>query len=1694
MPRPLVAAIVATGLSTAFAAELRFIPATPENTSLPDGSPVEEGSSHWKWLPDEGNGGVWELADDLDRSASSLVVWIDGLKPKTGYEVFAYFWADKPGLSSGADFQPVQLGCSVADLQTFDGIAARGKEGGNSWMTRPGSVIGERLGYQASIRFEMPEGFRTTTESAMLVRARLGFSWADNRGKLPVFVAAYPYRNLPGRVWIDGVGVREHEAGEAGKGRRREGTRLHRAVRTADWITLRRELALGAEVNALDEDGVTSLFHACASGDREMVSHLLEAGAAPDVPGQKLSALSAAAMVPDLEIVEELLENGASVPLSRTLVLKRSGTGPNYASAPQIEHPAAAAIGAGSLPVLKRLLEEAPELDLEAISNPYIVADAVSLGYWELAEFLIDRGCGLTTMNDRNFPTMPGAVPLIRAVSMGGEEALPVVAAMERRGFPPVLFYKEDPWPGYAGFDGGRLFPWDGLTAAAWSGQLEMVRRFLPGAAPAGPVYQHRLMSLALHSGNEEIIALVKGRFPDVRLPRWKLESGQRADGTVSDKALRLLLPRTSAPPARLASEPGRRVLAVVSSPDSAGPGDALAALASGRDGWEVVDREMVEQTLTENRIAAPWLDGRHDLGALGDRLAADVLIVTSQLRGRSLGLYRFEVVEVRSGLVVHREFFNTKELEPDQDFAGLLDRSERVLAGVEAEQRRQAVTVLSFSGLGDLANSRALIDELDAAVRRGIDATPGMISMDRSQTDRLIEEKSLGGDDSLWSAAHLLEGVVRPTDAGRIEVALRLESLTGEGKATHDVVVSGEAMMVADLALQAWNDLLVKLDATPDPRVGLEADPKDTRREAERLLREAEWLSNVMDVEPEGLIQKVEAAAALGASPEQVVPFQLELLADLAWPDRAIAPHADYLPISVHLADRFAAALPELRRLLHHAAYLFDRHGEDLLARRVRDRSLKGSLADDPFWKVIEKLSAVRAALASFDRLFGANVQRDVELFGRELDEFTAHYFKVAKPIVVKAHPPAYNHYKLDVLDKSVLLRNPALASGLVGMMHAGAPLPDAAATFEKALCRSGSGGYGEFGWLAPEKLLARKFLESLPQSDSPLVAVRTAEAGCVLARPADRSQALRGLMKARATALGRNEAKDLDIEFGTKLIKRHIPLLLFRSSMGILGTREPRHGGALIACVFHQPESAPDFLTRNAMYLHAIRSVAHVPAGSPRIRSVPPTRERTLDNYATIADSLVSAGAINDLHHLMEGAALFELLTGFELCRELGSKYSNLLDKSVADESSRNAVTPRLRVDLRGADGLPGIAWQPMVDSSNPEVLWILHYPYDKGLVNPGSLFRTENEPIDFREIESWPRHLEPWLVAVDCQKAELIRPVDLSSVPIPAGAKGSRTKGSVYLTQEFGQTKEEILVNVVRVDPSQEKDPLVAVRIRKRDGRVTALPAGFTISSHSYWRSGKVNPVTSIDGSFYFLGLQSSRFASSGRRGGCVIWRLDADGELAPLNVPGRKPELTPFDAFDRAPAAIVAQGNELFVYHKPEHCGYFDPENGTWRMLEFGDRKEAESHQSRIYQRLYQQIVMPIHVLRRADGKPPLNISYDSRVPGHLVIEGRGIKERVHVPVTLDLPQDYLDSAKFVVQQQDTGERSVLPFDGLVDDFFPVPLNQTAKHLVVALKYGRGLGYYSGGWSAKFLPFLWFVPKEELLDAVDKLTEP
>lgn len=886
--------------SSCLLAQPRFISVTPENATLPDGTLLgrQEGEAFWKWLPGEGNGGILESrAHELGGNAPPLRVLVDGLAPGVNHEVFGYFWA--PGFGEQdkeVNHWPARFGFGMASLTTYGGKYHQRIP----WIISPGSEVGGFAGITSTVEEARPlKGidFVTADGDRRLIRARIGVARADAQGALHVYVDDFPESIHTGKTRIDGIAIQPAPKDSIAMVGTGDPKVLHLALRANDWPSAQRELEAGADVNALDPRGVGTLFHPVGSGNMDTVKKLLAAGANPNIPGQVFLPLTVAASTGDAAMVRLLLDAGAEIPegrIERPKALRSWNLYRNMGDAwnevkekkndQALLHPAIAAIRAGALESLKILLEKRPNLDLEKLGravepeersgNPpsvalFLVEDAMLQGNDELAAFLIDRGCTLSARvlleGGRSSKPRPNAL-LARAITDGAilEKSR---EALLRRGVSPI--YKLGP-PYYSQMDYKYgIPPWDGLSAAVYVANVELTQRFLLQAEGLPLYYVEFLVAMARWHGETRILSLLEQKFPDAGKSKFSSLSVTAEDQSLD--ALRLLLPRTKPSLAMERPEGDDLTLAVISSPQASGQGAYLEVEASKQKGWTVVDRSEVDKALRESQIADPWGGGEYRFAELGDRMAADMLVLVSRIDAEQIKLLKFEVIDVATGLAVLREHVDSKAFEPEKSTAPLLQRARAAILSARAGDRPTAITLLPFSIDESVWNSNSLVGVFRSAVQAEVDATPGVLSVGMNEIKAVGGEQALGGEGSFWAAAYTIEGGVAALEDGRIALTLRMQSMKHGNAKPIDHTEKGTLSELPSLAAKAWKTLSESVQSDVKGAAHAPApDDKQRAAEAARLLREAEWLmTSKLHAEAVPLLER---ANLLGASPEPLV------------------------------------------------------------------------------------------------------------------------------------------------------------------------------------------------------------------------------------------------------------------------------------------------------------------------------------------------------------------------------------------------------------------------------------------------------------------------------------------------------------------------------------------------------------------------------------------------------------------------------------------------------------------------------------------------------------------------------------------------------------------------------------------------------------------------------------------------------
>jgi ankyrin repeat protein len=1518
-----VVAIIGTSSGALQASEsIRFIPATPENTTMLDGSPVNTKGGDWLWLPEKGNRGVFESVPDQQRKTATVMVNAAGLEAGAAYEVFGYFWAG----NQAPDNHAVQIGLSLATMHPFDGERTDDLVAKEPWVITPGYKTGQAYGYQAVVEDDNPLpglfNIITTQGNSRLIRARLGYSRAGKDGTLPVFFSPNHGSRSVGSAMVDGIALHRAAPDVSPDQGRKPGTRLHLAIRAGDPITIQRELEAEADVNAFDEENLTPLFYAAACGNAALVRTLLGHGAHPNQAAQSVSPLTAAATISDTEIVQLLLDSGAEVPSN--LPKDKGKLAINID--PRILHPVVAAIRSGSVPVLNMLLSANKDLSLPkfeeelrsraASSNPklpsiYLTGDSMLRRNWDMAAYLIDIGASITCSAYSGY-TYPQGLMLADAVH-AWPDSRPVLEAMLRRGEPAVTKakFRSD----------------DALNIAALHGNEELVLRFLPHADHVETYYQNGLLENALSSENKEVIAMVRNKFPDAKVPRWQPATKSEATPALEEPAKRWFLPRTSPPPQvgqKKAEQ--KRVLAVMAEPDAKGAGDMITVHASMSDSWLVVDREQIEATLAEGRFSKPWRDGEHRLSDLGDQLKADCLIVITAIRVGKETIHRFEVVDVATGMEIHREHFKSDAFVDKQEVAGFLERAALALDAAGSNQYHQAVTLLSFSAQGRIGNPHAITGLLRAAVQHQVDSTPGLISLSRAQSARLIEEQALGGKNSVWGAAHMIEGVIAANGESDIKVTLRLETIKDAGVTIKtDAEAIGKSTAVVETAIAAWKKLM---EASGNQIAVAAAQPDDNNRalsEGKRLMREADWL-HAIHADPSSYLPLIESAIALG------VPAEESILLDLdarfrefmflypknsdALPDRnhehtttlQHIPDILHPPASLARSDQLAYKVPSARAFLHQTSWYLDRLGRDGLLGGTDVWQVYDAYKSNEIWYAIQALCSIRALI--YTESVPDELRSEHKVFCSELDDLIHRYFSILRSV---PDPDPYRYY-LATCDVRIFRKNPVLVEELVGMVSAGAsPMI--------VLPRSSSFG------LIPTKLdLARKIIASIGDSQDHRLKLIKADLECYVADRQQRESAIRRLIEVSGEtrwqiAPSRHEGSQRLV--CQEIIHTSTTHYLFESveNGGML-----QHNGSLLPSLLFSKRPGPDTRIRFAMYHNAVNGIArgmiwqknanatHIDSFRKSILAYDQWEITRLEAEQWKQAKVSGPPGEKTLSHGPPGfgvGAKLESEKLYSLIKGAGKIQSKSVNPIKASDSKRGqpALSATLLTDLR-IGGSPGTIIWPLVDKVDSNLLWVFHFSSvgdaicinqarGDGALNVASLY---DERIVYHA---------PWLYGIDCREGSMVRKINLhAAVGEAYGLDLANRKCDVW-RMALDQTNNRILTSVGWHDQNYSGNKVGSVILDKKTGKAHPIPRNPQISEGEgnvpldLW--DRNNGVAAVGDHFFYLdkaGEWTGGAIQGVRSSELAVFQVFPDLSVKPLTMMGRRPELTPFDAQNRS----------------------------------------------------------------------------------------------------------------------------------------------------------------------------------------------
>jgi hypothetical protein len=1687
---PLQTGLLSLALTSAIlAAQTRFIQPTPENTLLTCGTPLADAGQEtpWKWLPDQGNGGILESrAHENMGNAPPLRLTINDCTPQADYEVFGYFWA--PGFGDDQKEKevkhwPARFGLGLATLTTYGGRhVAR-----VPWIISPGSEVGRFAGLSSILEEANPLpglDLISADGDTRLIRASIGIARADAKGTLMVYLDDFPESAYCEKTRIDGIAIQpapKNTEPSAGAG---DPHVLHLAIRANDWPSAQRELDAGADVNALDDRGRSVLFHPASCGDLETLEKLLTAGANPNRPGQSLLPLTGAASTDSIDSVRMLLAAGAEVPATRivpteppphawTIGRSQDSRIDDYA----LLHPAIAAIRTGSLATLNVLLEKDPELDLEKLSRAdregesarrvdalsrFLVEDAMRQGHDDLAAFLIERGCTLAASEllwgNRSPESRPHA---LLAYAICADPPLEkTLAALLRRGVPPI--HKLGP-PHYSKMDRNHgIPPWDGLSAAVAVANVPLTQRFLLEAKDLPLYYEEFLLAMALWHGEPRVLSMIRQAFPDAGKHSYRAPSRQARQQ--DSQSLRLLLPRVTPSATRERAEGDATLtLAVLATPNAGGEAAILEAVASTRKAWIVVDRAHIEAALHESQIANPWADGEYRFAELGDRMAADVLLFVTRLDSEQIKLLRFEAVDVATGLAVWREHIDAKEFDPEKAVPDILERVQAVIRSARTGKLPTAITLLPFSIDSTLWSGQSMLGPFRAAVQAEIDSTPGLLTVGMDAINAVGGEQALGGDGTFWAAAYTLEAGVSAHEDGQVSVTLRLRSLGEPGAEPIDFTKHGPHNEIPTLASRAFQAM-----ATPEFFQDKANAPDAGQRAAEatRLLREAQMLITARlyaDALP-----LLDRANALGATPRALVSAHYQALVRQVRFFRFVTPNHDVLvtphPITLRHQAILLSSLDSAQKMLDQMTYYLGRFGPEATSWR-----------EQRFHQAVVSLSYMRACIPNV--LPGDAPHEAIQQFTQSLDRFTADYFNH----YIKSKPPNFrmrgtgafnNIFYQEEISASMLHRNPELLAGRISLFFGISKTRSSSASsrslFEYLLAEGDSLMYGKKQLLVDE---INKRIKELPVQEH---ALRKAELAYLSSHGEAQPQAARTLLDMLSTQ-SRAQWHSTRQWVGPNTILKRFGLSLHGSDS---------FNPWVIPAIAHESHGVEDWLSQ-AGYAHAINELIN-------LESMEPNRAKSRlemfgswngwTRFAEAASSSENPRQAMDVVYRRAGD--WELTYGRTLREELETHAEALYFPNKT--KSGEPIHLEILCDFRKLDSNnPGMLYMPTADNKDENRLWLYYQPYEP---------KPEKDGNHYRIIRRYPK-----IVAFDCTTGEIKVTADVGDAPgIANSQSGHYSLGIHYHQNSFlAQTDDLILTSIPwpRSNSQLRYWGGVGMLIRKDTGDFIPLNPQVSIKELFCLISGSTAFGAIPIGDQFISAILPER--SSIKTGVVVnipheIIKIGPDGTVTGLTQYGRRPALTPFDPVDRFPRMLVPDGDRLLVLHNMHHAARYDPTQNTWEPC-----KEAPNQLDQYVRNIinkYFNEQMACNRIPKSDTMPEITILWNEKRPDALFISQDGGEPR-SVPVSLEIPHDfgdqiiYSDKTRKVLDNRRHGPFTTFQDNADNEMINIVVLHRTPTHLILGKQVKDSFNETrTGKRIGEYLPVLWSLPIQDLQNAL------
>ena len=1445
-------------------------------------------------------------------------------------------------------------------------------------------------------------------------------------------------------------------------------TELTRAIRLEDAPAVEAAIKSGKDINTLDGEALSPLFYAVVAGRPDWVKSLLARGAKPDVEQQRFMPLTAAATNGDAVSAKLLLAAGAKVL-------------PDLRNRKGVRHPVIAAIGSGSVEVLQMLLENEPHLDLDKLFSDSeegewagvsgwpatVVMDAVVNRNAEMALFLIKRGCRTTYQSE--FGNIQDETPVLVAAVESGASFDPVVDHLIRLGQPPVR-------QRFAiATSMNEVPPWDALTAAVRQGNLIRAAQFsdakyLPERMDLTLAYPLHLLRFAQCSGNPAMMNFIKKRLGGAKRLKQRLPDGYAEPPSENVDVTRILLPRRAKVPAL--KEPKAPVtVAVISSPGAENAGESLSALLPSLPGWKVVERSAVEALLREKEYQAPWGDGTKDLTGIGDRLAADTLLLVTRVGDTKPALLRIEVVDVRTGLALRRVHVSMEKFKP-QEFTK--DIASEVVAARErfaaSGGQITAVSVLDIASRIGSSTEGGLASLVVLGLKEEIDNTPGAVAITRNQMQPLMEEKVVAGSESLWGAAWSLEGSVQTVTGERVRLTLRATNLQ-DGKKV-DEAVEGLPSDPRALVREAWEKVR---GAAGILRTTATSDPEASKREAAGLIAEAEWL--MLCSRPGEAARVADAAFYLGADLQKVIPLRIKThchaLPDASWVGKKTFLYPEATGPLMGL--RMLGKMPEFMELAEIVKLSLVKHPE----------VMKDDVGVDPgnryafksVWNALSRLVTYRLSLPEIE-LTPEEVQ-SLREFDQVLDAVEARLFAMLPGTTNELMALDWQSGWLREVDLSRVPRfREQLLDWIVGLLERGDPK---AANAGMLISRFVSlddyyhraGNAQPFLHTAERMELANGLLSRFGKSSHSYASFWSARLKVVMARGSEKPKVIRELL-----TLATRMAEDGKIPPPDFLHDYELRAWI----VSAISSREaavPSSGDSILPELVHHPRPCGEFFRRPNDYFHWMQCRNDLAKGS---RS---WLNSFIDNFPKAANRRVpdQSGNVSSRKELL--SLSYRESSDSKGILDLVNKVVNLPMHEAQALQKIAASQPDLASDVRnfGAHGLvPEIRFRNEIQPAKRLAL----APQDRGsrfIATPGSMAEDKSSKVvwiggatghpddyEFRATESMH-------VAKPTFKSLLIR-YDLESETMmefrPPLAAEPNWLGTSQIAVAIGYCVLADLSAVFAAPAKGEK----------------------SIGWGKDFRPVVFSGSTAVFGDSVYAIVEAVGNVGSEDRVIRKLYRLTPGLSPVLLADAGRRPEQSPLDnpryAFNR----VVVQNERIVLFANLQTASgttaggrayaTYDPKDGSWKAGAEG--AEAEKKWRRDYeeqwwseQGSFRASNGPRFAFKLSDGSefsmPHIH------VPGQLVFlsKGSGAKEEdFFVPIALSIPNDFDQRFQVRISGNDSSPNAVTDetltaAECLRSAFVrPVTVAQTETHVMIAVKFRDYVPF----------PYLWFISKADI----------